>query len=130
LSASKQLGLIYLSVKKIEYRLPFHQNKISFLSVYLRPIYQYRIMKSKLKVFKFGGASIRDVEGIQRVGRILQTYKDESIVIVVSAMGKTTNALETVVRSYFDQDGQAEGLLIEIMRQHYELIQALFGEGN
>ena len=87
-------------------------------------------MKSKLKVFKFGGASIKDVEGIQRVGRILHSYKEESLVIVVSAMGKTTNALEAVVRSYFNQDGQAESLLNEIKRQHYELIQALFGEGH
>ena len=54
-------------------------------------------------VFKFGGASIRDVEQIKNVGRILLTYNEEDLVVVFSAMGKITNMLEDVVDSYINQ---------------------------
>ena len=50
-----------------------------------------------MKVFKFGGASVSTVERIKNVGEILKRYSNEKILIVVSAMGKTTNALESVV---------------------------------
>lgn len=53
-----------------------------------------------MKVFKFGGASVKDAEGIKQVGQILSSYKDDQLIIVVSAMGKTTNALEQVVDAY------------------------------
>ena len=51
-------------------------------------------------VFKFGGASIQDVENIINVGNILTSYKNENLVIIFSAMGKVTNMLEDVVLSY------------------------------
>ncbi|MCR4664778.1 MAG: hypothetical protein K5660_05380 [Paludibacteraceae bacterium] len=54
-------------------------------------------------VYKFGGASVRDAEGIRNIGRIIgQT--DEQLMVVVSAMGKTTNALEGLVRALCDYD--------------------------
>ena len=52
------------------------------------------------KVFKFGGASIKDVESIKNVGEILLSYDAEKLVVVFSAMGKVTNMLEKVVESY------------------------------
>ena len=52
------------------------------------------------KVFKFGGASIKDVESIKNVGDILLSYDAEKLVVVFSAMGKVTNMLEKVVESY------------------------------
>ncbi len=55
-----------------------------------------------MKVFKFGGASISTVERIQNVKNILQSYKGEKILIIISAMGKTTNALEKVAQAFFD----------------------------
>ena len=55
-----------------------------------------------MKVFKFGGASINSVERIQHVGNILQVYKGEKILVIISAMGKTTNALEKVVNAFFE----------------------------
>jgi aspartate kinase len=80
----------------------------------------------QIKVFKFGGASVKDSEGFRNVGQILQKYSDEKIVVVVSAMGKTTNALEEVVKSFYAQDGQTEALLSKIKSNHVALIQELF----
>ncbi len=80
----------------------------------------------QIKVFKFGGASVKDSEGFRNVGQILQKYSDEKIVVVVSAMGKTTNALEEVVKSFYAQDGQTEALLLKIKSSHVDLIQELF----
>ena len=54
-----------------------------------------------MKVFKFGGASVNTVERIQHVKNILSLYKDEKLVVIISAMGKTTNALEKVVEAFY-----------------------------
>ena len=54
-----------------------------------------------MKVFKFGGASVSTAEKIINVGKILQEYPDEKLLVVISAMGKTTNALEKVVESFY-----------------------------
>ena len=54
-------------------------------------------------VFKFGGASVSSVERIQNVGHIMKHWADEKIVVIVSAMGKTTNALEKVVDAFFEE---------------------------
>ena len=55
-----------------------------------------------MRVFKFGGASVNNVERISKLGDILKHYSEEKILIVISAMGKTTNALEKVVRSFYE----------------------------
>jgi aspartate kinase len=55
-----------------------------------------------MKVFKFGGASINSIDRIKNVGSIIQSKEGEKLLIVISAMGKTTNALETVVNAFFD----------------------------
>lgn len=54
-----------------------------------------------MKVFKFGGASVNNIERINMVGRILKQFSDEKLLIVISAMGKTTNALEKVVGAFY-----------------------------
>ena len=64
-------------------------------------------MRQVTKVFKFGGASLRDATAIRHVGTILQTFAGQKLVIVVSAMGKTTNALEEVANSYWQGDPEA-----------------------
>lgn len=53
------------------------------------------------KIFKFGGASVNSVERIQRLATILHSYREEQLLVVVSAMGKTTNALEKVAEAFF-----------------------------
>ncbi|WP_232826549.1 aspartate kinase [Lewinella sp. IMCC34183] len=59
-------------------------------------------MQQPINVFKFGGASLRDADAIRHVGTILDRFKDQRLVIIVSAMGKTTNALEEVANSYWN----------------------------
>lgn len=53
-----------------------------------------------MKVFKFGGASIKDVEGIKNVANIIKKYRSSQLIVVISASGKITNALEEVVNAY------------------------------
>ena len=56
-----------------------------------------------MKVFKFGGASVKDAAGVQNLAEIVGNQVENGLVVVVSAMGKTTNALETVARAYADR---------------------------
>ncbi len=79
-----------------------------------------------MQVFKFGGASLKDAAGVRNVANILQRYRDQSLLIVVSAMGKTTNALEAVVAAHYKQNGQAQALLDAVKEQHYALMRELF----
>lgn len=81
-----------------------------------------------MKVFKFGGASVKNAEAVKNVANILKNYQEESLIIVISAMGKTTNALEKVVESFVKQDGKSFEILNEIKQAHYEIIKDLFGE--
>ena len=83
-----------------------------------------------MKVFKFGGASLKDAAGVQNVASILQRFVQEKIVIVVSAMGKTTNALEEVVDAYVKQTGQAQELYDAFKERHYAIVRDLFEPGD
>ena len=56
------------------------------------------------KVFKFGGASVKDPSAIQNVASILSRYPKDNLIVVVSAMGKTTNKLEEIVAAYHHKD--------------------------
>lgn len=72
-----------------------------------------------LRIFKFGGASVRDADNIRNLLRILERYKNDKIVLVVSAMGKTTNALEEVVKEYLESGAEkSRSLLNEIIEGH------------
>ena len=84
-------------------------------------------MQPACKVFKFGGSSLKDAQHIQNVAHILQSYRDEPLLIVVSAIGKTTNALEKVVQAHAQQTGQAEKLLDEVRTFHFGVSQNLLG---
>ena len=79
-----------------------------------------------MKIFKFGGASINSVERIQNVGKILQEYKGEKILVIISAMGKTTNALEKVVDAFFDgKKIDALKLFDQVKEQHLNTLKYL-----
>jgi len=82
--------------------------------------------ESAMKVFKFGGASIKDANAIRNVAHILQSYRQEKLVIVVSAMGKTTNALEAVVNAHAKFAGNAQELYDAVKEQHYTILRELF----
>ncbi len=79
-----------------------------------------------MEVFKFGGASVKDAASFRNAVRILEHFHDKHIVIVISAMGKTTNALEHLVRSFFHKDKEPESELNEIIKYHKTIIGELF----
>ncbi len=84
----------------------------------------------QIKVFKFGGASVKDAEGVKKVGKIIQSRMEDRLVIVVSAMGKTTNALEKVAAAYFGQTGMATALFEKVKKQHFAILSELFPTGH
>lgn len=72
-----------------------------------------------MKVFKFGGASVSNYEKIQNLARIIKQFPDEQLMIVISAMGKTTNALEKVAEAFFaGKKDEALQLFKAIKLQH------------
>lgn len=77
-----------------------------------------------MKVFKFGGASVKDAEGVKNLGTILKKYPKDKLVVVVSAMGKTTNALESLVRA--KDATEADKILSEIKKFHTNIFLDLF----
>lgn len=79
----------------------------------------------RFKVFKFGGASVKDAAAIENLHDILRRYPDERLVVVISAMGKTTNFLERVLHAYHNAPDQVEGLLAELQRQHEDVAERL-----
>ncbi len=87
-------------------------------------------MKKKLKVFKFGGASVKDAAGVKNVTNILQSYHGDPIIIVVSAMGKTTDALERIVAAHAHKTGEAYNLLENLKQSHYAIMADLFGKSH
>ncbi|HET8963916.1 MAG TPA: aspartate kinase [Chitinophagales bacterium] len=82
-----------------------------------------------MKVFKFGGASVKDAEGIRNVGKILQMFEKENIVVIVSAMGKTTNALEQIAELAFHEK-DFDAALNTLIENHQQIISALQIEFN
>lgn len=79
-----------------------------------------------MKILKFGGASVKDAEGIQNVCNVLKTIKANEVLVVVSAMGKTTNALEVVVKNYFDRSDELQSSVQSVKEYHFEIISNLF----
>ena len=80
-----------------------------------------------MEVFKFGGASLRDAESIKNVAKIVSLYKGEKLGIVISAMGKTTNAMEAIVDSLWNKDSAEFHRLIEERREfHTSIMDVLF----
>ncbi len=75
-----------------------------------------------MKVFKFGGASVKDAEGVRNVAKVLARFPDDDLLIVVSAMGKTTNALEDVVWAHLD--GKDTKPMVDALRSlHFTVLK-------
>jgi aspartate kinase len=81
---------------------------------------------STIKIYKFGGASVKDADAVKNVGNIINRYKEnDHLVVIVSAMGKTTNALEKLVNlGYHQQDFEPEWK--ELFNFHINIIEGLF----
>lgn len=82
-----------------------------------------------MKVFKFGGASVKDSESVRNLLNIMRLNGNEPVFIVVSAMGKTTNALEDVVKAYFETKDFEEKIR-QILHFHFTIIDELFEDST
>lgn len=78
-------------------------------------------------IYKFGGASVRDAKGVKNIFQLLNTQKT-NLIIVVSAMGKMTDALEILCNSYFHKTGEAEQAFENIRKFHLTILKDLFPE--
>lgn len=79
-----------------------------------------------MNVFKFGGVSINSIERIENVGKIIKSFSSEKILIIISAMGKTTNAFEKVVDAFFaGNQKEALDLFEAIKNEHNYILQQL-----
>lgn len=83
-----------------------------------------------MKVFKFGGASVKDADGIKNVVHVLETVGHEEVLIIISAMGKTTNALEIVIKNYFEKSSAFHASLQEVRKYHNQILLDLFVDEN
>ena len=81
-----------------------------------------------MKVFKFGGASVKDSVGVRNILSVLKHTGFKNTLIVVSAMGKTTNALEMVVQSYFENKEQFPKKFEAVRSNHHQIISGLFSK--
>lgn len=79
-----------------------------------------------MEIFKFGGASVKDVASIRNIPGILGQFNNKTIVIIISAMGKTTNALERVVNAYVHKKDLLFPAFEEVKNFHYDIINQLF----
>lgn len=84
-----------------------------------------------MRVFKFGGASVKDADAVRNVGEILSLFPDDKILVVVSAMGKTTNAMEEIASNLYNKNyDKFRSLVAERKQFHLQIVDALFEAKN
>jgi len=79
-----------------------------------------------MQVYKFGGASIQNAEAIINVGNILKNFQKDQLLIVISAIGKTTNKLVALTNAYLNLEPGATSLLEELKQDHFRILHELF----
>ena len=83
-----------------------------------------------MRIFKFGGASIKDADAIKNVVNVLKQVGHTDTLLVISAMGKTTNAMEQIIDAYFNDKDRLEDDIQVVIDKHKEVINALFEVKN
>ncbi|MFT5751011.1 MAG: aspartate kinase [Dokdonia sp.] len=83
-----------------------------------------------MQVFKFGGASVKDIQGVQNVFEVLSKMKPSKKVVIISAMGKTTNAMEEIIHAYFHTKKTVPEYIQKSIEYHGEITAALFPKGH
>ncbi len=83
-----------------------------------------------MQVFKFGGASVKDANGVKNLASVLQQVGYKKTLVVVSAMGKTTNALELVLENYFNNKAELQSSFQEVKKFHNAILLDLFDNEN
>ncbi len=89
-----------------------------------------RTVISYMKVFKFGGASVKDAAAVINVGKIIESFDEERLVVVVSAMGKMTNAFEKLLSAYREDSSVRTKLFNEIKDFHTQILDELFPDNG
>lgn len=79
-----------------------------------------------MKIFKFGGASVKDANGVKNVLTVMEKAGHENVLIIISAMGKTTNAFEEVIANYFDKSPALQSSIQEVKKYHNQILLDLF----
>jgi len=79
-----------------------------------------------MQVFKFGGASVKNAEGVKNLVSVLKKVGYKNTLVIVSAMGKTTNALEVVVDNYFNNKSELKSSIQDILKYHNDILFDLF----
>ncbi|MGB3143804.1 MAG: aspartate kinase [Maribacter sp.] len=79
-----------------------------------------------MRIFKFGGASVKDADGVRNVVKVLQEVGYENTLLVVSAMGKTTNAMEDIINAYFKDKNEIVSKVAELVDYHHAIVSELF----
>ncbi len=79
-----------------------------------------------MRVFKFGGASVKDADAVKNVVKVLQEVGYENTLLVVSAMGKTTNAMEDIINAYFNDKQEIPSKVAELVDYHHNIVSELF----
>ena len=83
-----------------------------------------------MKIYKFGGASVKDYNGIENLFKLIKETGYKEILIVVSAMGKSTNAMELIVKNYFNNKNELQYSINEVANFHNEILSKLFTNKN
>jgi len=83
-----------------------------------------------MRIFKFGGASVKDADGVKNVFSVLEKVGHEDVLLVISAMGKTTNAFELVIKNYFDKSNELQSSIQDVKKYHNQILLELFEEEN
>src|SRR5690606_18357790 len=83
-----------------------------------------------MRIFKFGGASVKDAAGIRNMHEVLKITGYDDVLLIVSAMGKTTNALEAVVNNYFNKSASLQASIQEVRKYHNQILLELFDENH
>ena len=83
-----------------------------------------------MKIFKFGGASVKDADGVKNVFNVLEKVGHDDVLIIISAMGKTTNALEVVIKNYFEKSEALNASVQDVRKHHNQILLELFEEDN
>ncbi|WP_340154571.1 aspartate kinase [uncultured Winogradskyella sp.] len=79
-----------------------------------------------MRVYKFGGASVKDADGVKNLAKVLQTTGYDNTLVVVSAMGKTTNKMELVIKNYFENKDELQSAIHEVIKCHNDILVDLF----
>ena len=79
-----------------------------------------------MRIFKFGGASVKDADGVKNLAKVLQTTGFDNTLVVISAMGKTTNKMELVIKNYFEHKDELQSAIHEVIKCHNDILIDLF----